>query len=110
MLLYCLLFGMSILFWREINNFDRVISMKVYFKDKSINHPVSFTTDHSKSWFLFYFFYFFVSGHFSCSMLSAGACPTGDQEVAGSTLAEVGNILSWSLIMKYFLRSFSPFR
>ena len=36
--------------------------------------------------------------------------PTGDQEVAGSTLTEVGNILSWRLIMKYFLRSFSPFR
>ena len=34
---------------------------------------------------------------------------TGDQEVAGSTPAEVGNILSWRLIMKYFLRSFSPF-
>ena len=30
--------------------------------------------------------------------------PTGDQEVAGSTPAEVGNILSWRLIMKYFLR------
>ena len=36
--------------------------------------------------------------------------PTGDQEVAGSTSAEVGNILLWRLIMKYFLRSFSPFR
>ena len=36
--------------------------------------------------------------------------PTGDQEVAGSTPTEVGNILSWRLIMKYFLRSFSPFR
>ena len=36
--------------------------------------------------------------------------PTGDQEVAGSTPAEVGNILSWRLIMKYFLRSFSLFR
>ena len=36
--------------------------------------------------------------------------PTGDQEVAGSTPAEVGSILSWRLIMKYFLRSFSPFR
>ena len=35
---------------------------------------------------------------------------TGDQEVAGSTHAEVGNILSWGLIVKYFLRSFSPFR
>ena len=32
------------------------------------------------------------------------------QEVAGSTPAEVGNILSWRLIMKYFLRPFSPFR
>ena len=28
--------------------------------------------------------------------------PTGDQEVAGSTPTEVGNILSWRLIMKYF--------
>ena len=36
--------------------------------------------------------------------------PTGDQEVVGSTPAEVGNILSWRLIVKYFLRSFSPFR
>ena len=35
---------------------------------------------------------------------------TGDQEVAGSTPAEVGDILSWRLIVKYFLRSFSPFR
>ena len=34
----------------------------------------------------------------------------GDQEVAGSTPAKVGNILSWRLIVKYFLRSFSPFR
>ena len=29
---------------------------------------------------------------------------------ANSTPAEVGNILSWRLIMKYFLRSLSPFR
>ena len=28
---------------------------------------------------------------------------TEDQKVAGSTPAEVGNILSWKLIMKYFL-------
>ena len=42
--------------------------------------------------------------------LSWMRCPTGDQEVAGSTSAEVGNILSWRLIMKYFLLSFSPFR
>ena len=36
--------------------------------------------------------------------------PTGDQEVTGSIPAEVGNILSWRLIVKYFLQSFSPFR
>ena len=36
--------------------------------------------------------------------------PTGDQEVAGSTPTEVSNILSWRLIVKYFLQSFSPFR
>ena len=36
--------------------------------------------------------------------------PTGDQEVVGSTAAEVSNILSWRLIIKYFLWSFSPFR
>ena len=35
---------------------------------------------------------------------------TGDQEVVGSTPAEVGNILSWRLIMKSFLQSLSPFR
>ena len=29
--------------------------------------------------------------------------PTGDQEVAGSTPTEVGNILSWRLIMKYIV-------
>ena len=29
-------------------------------------------------------------------------CPTGDQEVAGSTPAEVGNILPWRLIMEIF--------
>ena len=35
--------------------------------------------------------------------------PNGDQEVAGSIPAEVGNILLWRLIMKYFPWSFSPF-
>ena len=44
------------------------------------------------------------------SVAQLDAHPTGDQEVAGSTPAEVGNILLWRLIMKYFLRSFSPFR
>ena len=37
-------------------------------------------------------------------------CAVRLEEVAGSTPAEIGNILSWRLIMKYFLRSFSPFR
>ena len=50
----------------------------------------------------------FVSGQLR--WLSWMHRPTGDQEVAGSTPAEVGNILSWRLIMKYFLWSFSPFR
>ena len=44
------------------------------------------------------------------SVAQLDARPTGDQKVAGSTPAEVGNILSWRLIMKYFLQSFSPFR
>ena len=44
------------------------------------------------------------------SVAQLDARPTGDQEVVGSTPAEVGNILSWRMIMKYFLRSFSPFR
>ena len=33
---------------------------------------------------------------------------TVDQEVAGSTPAEVSNILSWRLIIKYFLRTLCP--
>ena len=36
--------------------------------------------------------------------------PIGDQEVAGSIPASSGNVLSWRLIMKYFLRSFCLFR
>ena len=44
------------------------------------------------------------------SVAQLDARPTVDQEVAGPTPAEVGNILSWRFIMKYFLRSFSPFR
>ena len=38
------------------------------------------------------------------------ARPTVDQVVAGSIHAGSGNILSWILITKYFLRSFSSFR
>ena len=34
--------------------------------------------------------------------------PTGDQEVAGPNSAGSGNVLSWKLIMKYFLQSFPP--
>ena len=51
------------------------------------------------------YFYIFV-GPTSVAQLD----PTGDQEVAGSTPAKVGNILSLTLIMKYFLQSFSPLR
>ena len=36
------------------------------------------------------------------SVAQLDARPTGNQEVAGSTPAEIGNILSWRLIMKYF--------
>ena len=43
------------------------------------------------------------------SVAQLDARPTGDQKIAGSTPA-VGNILPWRLIMKNFLRSFSPFR
>ena len=46
----------------------------------------------------------------SASVAQLDARLTGDQEVAGSTPAKVGNILSWRWIMKYFLRSFSLFR
>ena len=45
----------------------------------------------------------------AASMAQLDARPTGE-EVAGSTPRRVDNILSWRLIMKYFLRSFSPFR
>ena len=40
---------------------------------------------------------------------SVGCTPTGDQKVAGSIPAEVGDILSWRLTMKYFVRSISSF-
>ena len=42
-------------------------------------------------------------------MALSDACPTGDQEVAGSILTKSANILPWRLIMKYILCSFSPF-
>ena len=43
------------------------------------------------------------------SVAHLDARPTGDLEVVGSTPAVVGNILSWRLIMKYFLLSFYLF-
>ena len=55
--------------------------------------------------------YYFLNEMTYCQprWLSWMCRPTGDQEVAGSTPAEVCNILSWRLIMKHFLRSFSPY-
>ena len=67
--------------------------------------------------FFINFSHFFDLVFFQCQLvlgrprwLSWMRRPTGDQEVAGSTPTEVGNILSWRLIVKYFLKSFSPFR
>ena len=51
-----------------------------------------------------------IQQNMTASVVQLDVRLTGDQEVAGSIPAEVGNILSWRLIMKYFLRSFSPFR
>ena len=45
----------------------------------------------------------------SASMAQSDMRPTGNKEVAGSIPTESCNSLSWRLIMKYFLRSFSPF-
>ena len=55
------------------------------------------------------FSYFISPLNICCaSVAQLDARPTGDQ-VVGSTPAEVSKILSWRVIMKYFLRSFSPF-
>ena len=43
-----------------------------------------------------------------CTKYSAGCDPRSDQEGRGFDRRRVR--LSWRLIMKYFLRSFSPFR
>ena len=65
--------------------------------------------------FLFFLFFFWVKKKTATNkqnkttlVAHLDARPTGDQEVAGSTPTEVGNSLSWRLIVKYFL-SFSPF-
>ena len=44
-----------------------------------------------------------------CWLASVAVDPTGNQEVVGLIPAGPGNILSWRLIMKYFLQSLSPF-
>ena len=44
------------------------------------------------------------------SVAQLDACPTGDQEVAGSTPAVSATFFRGDLIMKYFLQSFSSFR
>ena len=43
-------------------------------------------------------------------MAQSDALSTGDKEIAGSMPPGSGNILPWRLNIKYFLRSFSPFR
>ena len=44
------------------------------------------------------------------SVAQLDARPTVDQEVVGSTPAGSATFFRGDLIMKYFLRSFSPFR
>ena len=44
------------------------------------------------------------------SVAQSDARPTGDQEIAGLTPAESATLFRGDLIMKYFLRTFSPFR
>ena len=43
------------------------------------------------------------------SVAQLDARPTGDQEVVGSIPAKAATFFHEDLIMKYFLRSFSPF-
>ena len=51
-----------------------------------------------------------VNDALPASVAQSDAFLTGNQEVAGSIPTGSGNILSWRLIMKYILRSISPFR
>ena len=44
------------------------------------------------------------------SVAQLDARPTGNQEVAGSTPAGSATFFRGDLLMKYFLRSFAPFR
>ena len=76
-----------------------------------LNYPrvVKVTSD-KKGIKIHVFFFLFLHENVPAPVAQLDARPTGDQKVAGSTPAEVGNILSWRLIMKYFLRLFSSFR
>ena len=47
---------------------------------------------------------------FNTSLAQSDARPTGNQGFAGSIPTGSGNSLLWRLTVKYFLRSFSPFR
>ena len=97
--------------WINVGNINSEI--------REINHFISRTRDQLKfyrlSGVIFYDFIYKINYLYQISIhrpqwLSWMRRPTRDQEVTGSTPAEVGNILSWRLIMKYFLRLFSPFR
>ena len=58
--------------------------------------------------YLFYLFIFYR--RLFAGLGGSDAHPTGDQEVVGSTPAGSATFFCGDLIMKYFLRSFSPFR
>ena len=53
--------------------------------------------------------FFFGGSVLGASVAQLAACLADDQEVVGCDTRLVGKILSWRLIMKYFLLSFSPF-
>ena len=91
----------------------------IYKKNTARGKPITLVPDSvDVSYFFFFFFFFFfiyinkkqLHYRFNEPASVAKLDATGDQEVAGSTPAQLGNILLWRLIMKKFLRSFSPFR
>ena len=59
----------------------------------------------------FFFFFFFCNNTAKrlASVAQSDARLTGDQEIAGLILTGSDNILSWRLVIKCVLRSFSPF-
>ena len=50
-----------------------------------------------------------ITGVQAASVARLDACPTGDQEVAGSTPTGSAKFFCGDLTMTYFLRSYSPF-